>query len=303
MASIAVSKSGGTSVIKIKIPQKVALVKLSSTYEQEGFTNISTCVNLVLMSVFSGDIVIPVVGFDLDAADSPAEPLYTSIAKSALLFAGVAQSMGVDLTREDRNDWSVLHAAAYAIDGIVDEQRQDLDQRIAVFLDGGHLEGASEQVSSALRGYVEKQPGERQAAVKRRIGMIGLYVARCTEAQTVDQLIAARNAEAGLFADFLSLPPSGNNDGEQRRTFNNWLHAFSRAGYLIDSLADLRPDYESGEVSVKPTIRNHAVLAKAALKESVNLSRLTPLKSLLHVFQVGYNYQVAGRKLRQTSII
>ncbi|HEX4774032.1 MAG TPA: hypothetical protein VH234_00760 [Candidatus Saccharimonadales bacterium] len=225
---------------------------------------------------------------------TPSMPTSGERAGSAYLFGSVAESMGVELAPQERGDWKTLLAAAYAIDYIVDDEGKDIDSVVASFLAGGKLEGATNLITTNFRRYIETQPEERRALTIQRLGAIGSHVELCSQAESVTELITARQDEAELYASFFELPLNNTSDKSQRSIFNAWLHVFSRTGYLVDSLLDLKVDYEDGGTKVEPTVANRIMLARAAFRESVVLARQTPSVALVDILKVGYHYLILG---------
>jgi hypothetical protein len=49
-----------------------------------------------------------------------------------------------------------------------------------------------------------------------------------------------------------------------------------RAGYLLDSLKDIREDYESGASGVKPSLAASGKMAAYLMKETIRTARVSP---------------------------
>jgi hypothetical protein len=108
--------------------------------------------------------------------------------------------------------------------------------------------------------------------------------------------VRLRNEEAGIYSGLLALPVESRHDAAQRNAFNDWLDHFSRAGYLIDSLVDLKDDYQTGATSVRPSLHSRTVVGRHAASETIVTLRKTPYRAVGQIAMVGFRYQVLNRK-------
>lgn len=99
----------------------------------------------------------------------------------------------------------------------------------------------------------------------------------------MDALIACRLEECFGFASIMTLrlpPDEGPRSQAGRSHTNEWLHSISRAGYLIDTLTDLRRDHATGRISFWPTPWEVTSLTWQTGVETLKTLMRTPLGSL-----------------------
>ncbi|GEM_PF-1727319 len=200
---------------------------------------------------------------------------------SVRMMSEVADSFGVNLTAQERKDWQTLGRAAYVIDQYLDAEKDTPMPDIAPELFSGRpIPGVPEEFSEDCKQWVERQTEARQAQINRHLAEIRILVEAQAAATTTSGVIAVRRKESDLLADILSLRPEGREDARARMKFNSWLTVAMRAGYLLDSLLDIKEDYESGASGLKPGLAASCKMASYLLRETVVAAKVSP-KALL----------------------
>ncbi|MBI5906601.1 hypothetical protein HY857_00930 [Candidatus Saccharibacteria bacterium] len=216
---------------------------------------------------------------------------------TGLLLAKVAESFGADIGDQEVRDWRALLGGAYIIDQLLDvEKSGSVVPHITSILAGENLEGIRIGSQDRIRKYMAAQTPERQSEIMDKIGLVGILTEALTETEEAEELVRLRNEEADVYSGLLALPVEGRHDAAQRSVFNDWLASFSRAGYLIDSLVDMKEDHQSGATSVRPSLRSRAVVGRHAVSETATTLRKTPYRAIGQIAMVGFRYQVLNRK-------
>jgi hypothetical protein len=201
----------------------------------------------------------------------------TEFSGSVRMMTEVANSFGVNLTAQERKDWQTLGRAAYVIDQYLDAEKDTHMSNISPELFSGRpIPGIPEEFSNDCREWLERQTGVRQAEINRQLTEIRLLVEAQAAATTASGVVAVRRREADLLADMLSLRPENREDARAREKFNSWLTVAMRAGYLLDSLRDIKEDYESGASGLKPGPVTSGKMAAYLLRETVVAARVSP---------------------------
>lgn len=215
---------------------------------------------------------------------------------SRRLFTEVAHAFDVQLEDSEAEGWGDMLHLAYAIDQKVDIEQGDVPTFIQKLLASKYDTGPTISVQTRFLEYMQRQPESRHETIIHRLGSIGLLAKEQAAADTVNKVVDIRLAEADLFSYLLLLPTENKPDKTQREKFNRWLAGFSRTGYIVDSLIDIKEDYQSGNTNLQPSITARAKLAKAATKEALNGIRQTPLKVLGKTILVALKYEFRSRK-------
>lgn len=221
----------------------------------------------------------------------------TEFSGTTRLFSEVALNFGVEVQTQEREDWQTLGRAAYIIDQYLDVERSDVMSDIAPRLFSGQpIPGVPEELSRDCRWFVERQSPTRQVEIQQQLERVILLVDAQAAAKLPDEVIAIRQEEAELLANLLSLLVEGRHDAEPRQRFNAWMSAFCRTGYMLDSLLDLKEDYETGASQVPPNFHSRRALAAATLKEASYARRTMSLKLLGKCAMVAVRYELRNKK-------
>jgi hypothetical protein len=201
----------------------------------------------------------------------------TEFSGSVRLLTEVAESFGATVTAQERQDWQTLGRAAYVIDHYLDAEVENPIPDIAPLLFSGHtIPGVPEEFTNDCQHWMSRQSENRQAHIQQQLGAVRILVERQAVATTPFEVVSVRREEAELLADMLSLRSENREDSIERKKFNYWLTTAMRAGYLLDSLKDIKEDYESGASGVKPGMTASGKMATYLLKETIQTAKISP---------------------------
>lgn len=213
------------------------------------------------------------------------------------LFAEVAEGFGVEVGPQERKDWQTLGRAAYVIDQYLDVVGGNVMPDIAPRLFSGRpIAGVPETLSEDCRSFLERQSPSRQTEIREMLDRVKPLVDRQAAAVSPDEVVAIREEEAELLANFLSLPAENRPDAVGRQKFNAWLVTFCRTGYMLDSFLDIKEDFESGASGVPPSFSARRVLAAATLRETIAAARQMPIRTLGKCAIVAVRYELKNQK-------
>lgn len=215
---------------------------------------------------------------------------------SRQLFTQVAEAFGVQLEEAEVVGWSDMLHLAYAIDEKIDVEHGSASGFIFDLLSDKYETGPMQRTQARFQDYMEHQSETRYQTIIERLGGISLLAKQQSEADTVEKVVNVRLAEADLFSYLLLLPTENMPDKIPREKFNKWLGSFSRAGYIVDSLIDIKEDYEGGSTNLRPSIATRIGLAKSAAKEAFGGLRKTPPRVLGKTLLVALKYEFQSRK-------
>lgn len=205
----------------------------------------------------------------------------TEFSGSVRMMSEVAFAFGVNLTTQERKDWQTLGRAAYVIDQYLDAEKDFPRPDIAPELFSGKpIPGVPLEFSQDCREWLERQPKERQIQISNYLTRIRLLVEEQTLATTASEVVVIRREESDLLAYILSLRMEDHEDAPARVKFNSWLIAAMRAGYLFDSLLDIKEDYENGASGLRPGLAASSKMAAYLLRETVIAARVSPIRVL-----------------------
>ena len=215
---------------------------------------------------------------------------------SRYLFRGAARSFGVELEDQEDEDWRAMLGGAYLVDHLLDIDKTDIMPGVAAIVSGELIEGLHERTQVRFREYMLRQEESRYDDIIRRLEQVSSLSHRQALAESAQEVIDIRREEADLLAYLLGLPTHNRRDSVARERFNDWLVGWSRCGYLLDTLIDMKLDYDNGDSGVRPTTRAKAVIAGVAVKESLIATRKTPLRLLGKCALVGARYLLLNKK-------
>jgi hypothetical protein len=201
----------------------------------------------------------------------------TEFSGSVRMMREVAELFGASVTTQELRDWQTLGRTSYVIDQYFDVVKDDPTADIAVeHFSQLSIPGIPQQLIQDCVDWLERQTPERQVTLVDYIAFVRKMVEAQAAATTVPEVVEVRHQEADVLADILSLNPAGAADAEARDKFNSWMPLAMRAGYLLDSLLDIKEDYENGSSGVEPGIKASAKMATYLLKDTVEVTRVSP---------------------------
>lgn len=219
---------------------------------------------------------------------------------SRALFRAAAQEFGVELEHQEDYDWAVVLGVSMLLDHLVDIEQVDISgptQEIA----SGHLrDDLNRDIQVRFANYMHRQDEDGRQAWMDAVSAVDELVENQRSAETIEEVIDIRTEEADILSSFLELETDDRPDASARRDFNRWVNSWSRVGYMLDSLFDIKKDYKNGEVGVRPTLSDRIKLAKAAAKESAVAIKRTPPKLFGKCALNGMRYVVFNMKLPVT---
>jgi hypothetical protein len=201
----------------------------------------------------------------------------TEFSGSVRMMREVAESFGVSVTAQELKDWQTLGRASYVIDQYFDVVKADPTADIAVeHFSQLSIPGIPPQLIHDCIDWLERQAPDRQVTLVEYIAFVRKMVEAQAAATTVPEVVEVRHQEADVLGDILSLNSEGTADAAARQKFNNWIPRAMRAGYILDSLLDIKEDYESGTSGVEPGLKASAKMAAYLLKDTVEVARVSP---------------------------
>lgn len=226
----------------------------------------------------------------------------TSFSGSRYLFNRAAEVFGVELTEQEDNDCRALLGGAYLVDHLLDIDKTDIMPYLSSIIAGHGIPTLHQDTQVRFRNYMLRQSEASYDDIMRRLDGVSLFAHRQTEARTAGEVIDVRLEEADLLTHFLALPTDSRSDSAAREKFNTWLGGWSRTGYLLDTLMDLRLDYRNGDSGLKPSVDAYATIAAATIKESLPAIRNTPMRLIGKCAIVGFKYTLLNMKPEMTDL-
>ncbi|NRO99595.1 hypothetical protein GWC77_27445, partial [Paraburkholderia sp. NMBU_R16] len=204
------------------------------------------------------------------------------------ILADLARSFGVNIAQRDLQSWSLQFTVSRALDSLVDEDNvQDIRPHVDQLAAGLPIKGVSADEAAAFAAAFESWTETRQSSL-RAGAQLGDFAKQHLSAANIAQFVASRREEAEIFAGIFSIDiPDNAPDREARIAFNEWLQQFSRAGYLLDNLVDLRSDHARGLISLRPSLAHHAALGREVLMELRRCMRTLPPGAAARLFLAG----------------
>lgn len=182
------------------------------------------------------------------------------------LLARLASRFGVEVTDGDTSYWSSSLVVAKVFDELVDlDGERDIEPFVQKVIDGIPIARLSSQQVEQFAIMYSQLSVERQERFVRA-GQLGAYAVRRYAATDVDDYVDQTLAESSLFADIIKINED-QPDRVARTRFNDWLPAFGRAGYALDTIADMSSDYHEKLTQIKPSCSVYRKLAGVAYRE------------------------------------
>jgi hypothetical protein len=228
--------------------------------------------------------------------EQPATPIQLQAANpgrtagSAGLFLHTANVLAANPTVDEIRIWSGWLRATRVIDDVLDDQGGDPGVLVTQLQNGVAFGTLTDETAQACKDFFERHTAEERSQIEERFFWLQEATQAYRNTTSLRELTALRLNEAtGYFANFFKLPPRGNND-KPRERFNDWVVGFSRSGYLVDSVLDFKEDFENGEIQVRPSRSNTAILCVSAIAETYKAIRVTPRRALTGAAKVAIRH-------------
>ena len=188
------------------------------------------------------------------------------------LFKAANVCFGLEIPSEYRRIWiesfRVLYWVDHTIDGIGEFERNVFAQGLSSYLSD---EGAN-QFYPEIAVLFKKSLYRLDDPIRRAYinYLLVLYEAseKVRHAQCIDDLISSTRLEGEMTAGMLlKLLPVGLVKNVRYLDYGNWLRNVGKVANLIDTLLDLKDDYEQGLVTVSPSMFNRGKIFIAALSD------------------------------------
>jgi hypothetical protein len=190
-----------------------------------------------------------------------------SIAYISTALDKFANAFGVSVNEGDRNYWINTTRILKTFDDLVDDERiYDVLPYVERVIAGQEIPNLSKTYSEQFSKMYQGLEPYRQDRFIKAAELGNIAIKRCNS-QSIDEYIDIILDESILCSDLLKMSDRGT-DKEQRCSFNKWLTLAGRAGYILDTIADMKKDYNEGLVRIKPSAGVYKSLAAAAIKES-----------------------------------
>jgi hypothetical protein len=219
---------------------------------------------------------------------------------SRALFHSAANQFGVELTDEESYDWAVVLGGSMLLDHLVDVEQVDITGPFQEITSGHFRDDLSRDIQVRFANFMHRQDEQGRQALLDGVRTVDELAERQRNAGSVQEIIDIRREEADILSSFLELETDGHPDAAARKRFNRWVNSWSRVGYMLDSLFDIKQDYENGEVGLRPTLSDRIKLAKAAATESALAVKRTPPNLFGKCVLNGIRYVVLDMKLPVT---
>lgn len=220
---------------------------------------------------------------------------------SRKLFRSIARSMGVELSEQEDYDWLVLMQFCMLLDHLADEEQTDIMSALHAIYSGELREDLNSDAQVRTHNYLHRQTPDSRDRLFDRVNRVQTLLEKQRTLNTANELVHQRQQEAIILADILSLERGSGSDDQARIKFNTWLQSWASVGYLLDSLLDVRSDYENQESLVRPTLSTRITITKPLLREAVLAVRETPVREIGKCAMNGINYLARNRRVDITS--
>lgn len=199
--------------------------------------------------------------------------------RGAKLLLAVAEHLGVEVKPHETTYWQSAFMLARTIDDLVDDKSGvDIEAALKDALSGkpiGSMNGL--EAMNLSNAYGQLSAERRQAWLVACLALPDFQQAKA-HATAPKQLVRICKTESALFARMLELDIE-QSDMSARQNFNKWVHSFSDAAYMADTVVDLKRDYRNGATKVAPTAYNRLTLAFNGVDEGFRSMELTPFRT------------------------
>jgi hypothetical protein len=216
------------------------------------------------------------------------------------LFREAARQFDVDLSKQEDYDWLAQFGACMLIDHLVDVEKTDLPLFFNDIISGSIRDDLNPDVQVRAINYMGRLAPEARGRIFSQVAQVNKLVTAQRSASKATEVVDIRIAEADIFTSVVALEETDGMDESARKSFNAWLLGASRAAYLMDTMFDMRKDYENGETSVKPSAVARLQYAHAATREGLFALKRTPAGLIGKSALVAVNYVMKQRRLDVT---
>lgn len=206
--------------------------------------------------------------------------------KGANFLGSVARSMGVNVSQDDLQYWSLLFRVARSFDDHTDEEHAtDVDTQFALLTEGKETLTLDAVTANRFSSMYNTLSPERRDLIRDTVTSLPTFAQRKRNANSAQELAIINEEESRSFAAILFLDPMGD-DAARRARMNQWLTRFASAGYAVDAATDMKDDYATGNITLPLTMRNRVILSQNAIRCAAEGLRATPIKVLGSVAKV-----------------
>jgi hypothetical protein len=216
------------------------------------------------------------------------------------LFREAARQFNVDLSKQEDYDWLAQFGACMLIDHLVDVEKTDLPFFFKNIMSGNIRDDLNPDVQIRAINYMERLTPEVRGRIFSQVAEVNELVTAQRSASKAKEVVDIRISEADIFTSVVALEETDGIDESARKSFNTWLLGASRAAYLMDTMFDMRQDYENGETSVKPSTVARLQYTHAAVQEGLFALKRTPASLVGKSALVAVNYVMKQRRLDVT---
>jgi hypothetical protein len=202
----------------------------------------------------------------------------------------IASRMGVSVVEADRQSWHVMAYTARALDTAVDAQGAsvgDLEEFISDIKAGLPFAGYGSDMAHLFALLYPQLPEYKQKLIDSEAPTLVTFKETLVHTTSRTELIELKRAEAKLLSDMFAMDRFDLGDEKERLAFNKFIEKFMFAGYLLDTVTDLKDDVRNGLVPEK--LMNKRVqlhLAGVALKETASMRGMWHAQNLLAILKV-----------------
>jgi hypothetical protein len=238
--------------------------------------------NIVIVRLLnpSLDYRAPLVAFPKDELVPPEmylESITNQYTALALMAAGAAEDLGVDLDLETIERWKRIGVCGKLLDDFLDSS-PDQTEALALYGQGlAYAQGLAEKPATPawvddhlepmiqlMANAVEPLPQKQQKALFTAARFIGEISLKKTECNNMAEYLELLKAEGKLTAILISESVSeAVHKQPEFLAFATWMGNVVQLGTLLDSCVDLKKDYKNNLTNVKPSVLNMARIAVA----------------------------------------
>ncbi len=216
---------------------------------------------------------------------------------SRALFREAARQFGVDLTEQEDYEWMAGLEFAKLVDHLVDVEKQDASTSYKEIISGKLRDDLNSDIQVRTINFMARKSLDERAGILEILDEVNTLVTAQRIATKASEVVDIRFTEAELLTSLFALEERGLTDDAARQTFNKWLDQWHRAGYLVDTLFDMRDDFKNGETSVIPTVGAGLHYAGVASRESFTAVRKTPAALIGKCALEGFRYVILQKSI------
>lgn len=205
--------------------------------------------------------------------------------KTTETFVTFAHALNVNVTPDDKDQWSAGITVAKAIDDIVDlDHNFNSGWYYEELLNGSTIPYMTDEEAEFVREVHSKLNAESKDRWRNATAQLGPLAIKHIEIANVSDYITAIRAEAPLMVNIVMAENDRSRpDYKQRNRYNGWLQPLMRYQYTADHLKDFKEDHEAGNTNVAVTEENSKQLEAAAAKDLAALILHTPPRAALRL--------------------